>query len=269
MPKLKPWRRPSTRGGHVAMLTACVGVPLLVQCAHPTSGAATPPPVSTVHQISKPMSNAGVSAAGTPLALVDTWNIPTDLQLDDTAPQPQNYALTLSVDPEPKRLLATDPSCRAYLRHRATPSSESCKVLLNAVFAEPAPERRDERLAIALEKCRSDYARHPRTIMQAIRAEIAPPQCAELLALDLLEDPPGDLDSELRDILHAQVIRHTLSSETQVAFERLTPLPNGVGLSRHMQRCLPRTCDTFKGRLSSPQSFTERPFTSWTSNANS
>jgi len=181
---------------------------LLMQCAPSTTGTVTAPQPSAGQRLSQPQELPSASAPATLPDVSDTWTIPSDLQLD---PAPANYALSLGVPPEPNGLLPRDPACKVYLRHRATRSSEPCETLLDSFATEPSPERRDERLAIALETCRSVYFHHSSTMIQVIRAEIAPPKCAEALALDLLNNPPSDLDPELRDVLHAQLLRGRLA----------------------------------------------------------
>ena len=181
---------------------------LLIQCAPSTAGTVTAPLPSVGKRSPKPQELPSASVPATPPETTDSWYIPSDLQLD---PAPANYALSLGVSPEPKGLLPPDEACKDYLRHRVTRSSEPCETLLDSFATEPSPVRRDERLAIALETCRSVDVHHSSTMIQVIRAEIAPSKCAETLALDLLNNPPSDLDPELRDVLHAQLLRGRLA----------------------------------------------------------
>jgi hypothetical protein len=203
MSKFHRSHRGSTQGRIVAAAAKGTALILLVHCApHATSTPTAPTVASAGHENLQPGFGAQGRIIAAALRDDDLWRIPGDLQLDSP---PVHHVSSLSIPPAPERLLAPDPACQTYVHRRPKPSSESCPALLDASAREPLPERRDAWLVAASQKCPFG------STVQVLRAQAAPGQCAEPLAVELLKKPPPDLTPELRDIVHAQLLRGRLA----------------------------------------------------------
>jgi hypothetical protein len=110
----------------------------------------------------------------------------------------------VSLVPEPAGVPPADPSCQEYLAH----ASKSCATAPKTSHAKPeallqalsvaAPLERDAQLA-----CLEEDNELPPGLVRALRAELAPLGCADVIALPFLEPRRPELDRNLEDTLIA------------------------------------------------------------------
>jgi hypothetical protein len=122
--------------------------------------------------------------------------------------------------PEPAGVPAADPSCQAFAEHPGVACSVAAvgRDALAAALAEKTASERDQRLS-----CLETNADLPPGLVRALRAELAPPGCADVLALPYLEPRRPELDRRVEDTLIALATAGRLSRLVQKAPELAPP----------------------------------------------
>ena len=133
------------------------------------------------------------------LANGDPWLV---APIEPPAAPETKYAATLPIAPAPKGLPAPPSECQLYVQRKTTGTVESCLVALQTASETSSPSERD---AVIAAGCA------PSALVIALRAHLAPANCADALALSALRRPTTDLTPELRDVLHALVLRGRLA----------------------------------------------------------
>jgi hypothetical protein len=120
----------------------------------------------------------------------------------------------LALVPEPAGLPAPDASCQAYVEHQGAACSAvgSGRDALSDALAQTAQLERDLRLS-----CLETSADLPPGLVRALRAELAPTSCADVLALPYLDPHRPELDRRLEDTLIALAAAGRLSRLVQTA----------------------------------------------------
>ena len=122
--------------------------------------------------------------------------------------------------PEPAGVPAADASCQDYLAH----ATESCQRVLPAreallqALSAATPLERDARLT-----CLETESDLPKGLVRALRAELAPLGCADVLALPFLEPRRAELDRSIEDTLIALASGGRLARLVQKAPELSAP----------------------------------------------
>jgi hypothetical protein len=121
--------------------------------------------------------------------------------------------------PEPAGVPAPDPSCQAFAGHTgaACAAAASGRDALADALREKTAGERDQRLS-----CLEANTDLPPGLVRTLRAELAPPGCADVLALPYLEPRRPELDRPIEDTLIALATAGRLSRLVQKAPE-LTP----------------------------------------------
>src|SRR5882724_4743650 len=103
----------------------------------------------------------------------------------------------LSLVPEPAGVPAPDASCQAFVQH-PSPACGDVPALGRDALAEALAEKRvserDQRLS-----CLETSADLPPGLVRTLRAELAPPGCADALALPYLEPRRPELERRIED----------------------------------------------------------------------
>ena len=105
---------------------------------------------------------------------------------------------------EPVGLPPADPSCQEYLSHKSDtckpppPSRDAAREALAQALSTPAPLERD-----ALLSCLESDRNLPPGLLRALRAELAPLGCADVIALPFLEPRRPELERSMEDALIA------------------------------------------------------------------
>jgi len=151
----------------------------------------------TVFATSAPMWACAPQAAQPPASPASE---PTKSDWKQVEPAKQKVPLVA----EPAGVPPADASCQEYLAH----SSQSCTATAKTSNAKPealvqalsadAPLERDAQLA-----CLEDDNQLPPGLVRALRAELAPLGCGDLIALPFLEPRRPELDRNLEDTLIA------------------------------------------------------------------
>ena len=114
-----------------------------------------------------------------------------------TATKAEDPAMALPGDAD--KVPPAPAECRAFAERAIAPTSCDAKnalALLAAALAKPDAGERDAALA-SLEGC----AKLPAGVARALRAELAPTACGDVLVEPFLAKPPPGLEPELRDTL--------------------------------------------------------------------
>jgi hypothetical protein len=121
--------------------------------------------------------------------------------------------------PEPAGVPAPDASCEAFAQRTGAgcASAGNGRDALADVLSEKRADERDQRLS-----CLEASADLPPGLVRTLRAELGPPDCADVLALPYLEPRRPELDRKIEDTLIALGIAGRLSRLVQRAPE-LTP----------------------------------------------
>jgi len=110
----------------------------------------------------------------------------------------------LPLVPAPVGLPPADPSCQEYLSHQsaackpAAPSRDAAREALAQALSTVAPLERDRLLS-----CLESDSQLPPGLLRALRAELAPLGCADVLALPFLEPRRPELERGMEDALIA------------------------------------------------------------------
>lgn len=124
---------------------------------------------------------------------------------------------------EPAGVPPADPSCQEYLSHPSetcnnpTPTNDPRESLARAL-GESAPLERDARLA-----CLETDGALPKGLIRALRAELAPLDCGDVLALPFLEPRRPELERNVEDTLIALAAGGRLARLVQQAPELSPP----------------------------------------------
>jgi hypothetical protein len=173
-------------------LVAC-GAPAVPPAETPAGAAAAAPPAATAPAPAAPPSDPFVPAAPLREEAFEAASIPA---LDP--------ALTLP--DAPAGLAAVPAECKAFVARKASraPSCDAPPAALDALdagLAEGAADTRDARLA-GLEACRG----LPAGLVRALRADLAPPACADALVAPLLAKPPAALRGDVQQVLLGEAL---------------------------------------------------------------
>ena len=128
-------------------------------------------------------------------------------------PAKQKVALV----PEPAGVPLADAACQGYLAHPTEGCGDSPDELAKALSLAD-PMRRDAELA-----CKESHGTMPPGLMRALRADVAPLACADVLALPFLEPRRPDLDRSVEDTLIALAVAGRLARLVQKAPELSAP----------------------------------------------
>jgi hypothetical protein len=197
-------------------LVACAGAP----AAPPP---ATPPPVS-IEPAPAPAPPA--PAKEDPFALTGAVR---DEPITAIAPGPVNAKL----DKPPKGVGAPSAACAAFVKRKAT-GANACGSAgplppLDTALAESDPARRDALLADA-ESCTAI----PAGLVRALRAELAPRECADVLVEPVLAAPPAGLSPAIHHALFGLALGARLA-RTVGAAPKLAPPYDRKRVVAHLQ----------------------------------
>ncbi len=141
---------------------------------------------------------------------------------EETLSEPAAVNVAVSpLAPAPKGLAAAPKSCAAFVTRKAS-AAPVCKTRdealdsLDKALSEAAPDKRDAQLT-ALENC----AGLPPGVVRALRAELAPLECGDVLVESLVNKPPTGIDgptyATLRGLATAARIARTGNSPPKMA----------------------------------------------------
>lgn len=203
----------------------------LLALAACTAAASVPPPTTPVAPFPVASASASapapIAAARDPFALEGTLR---DEPMSAVAPGP----VTAKLEQPPKGVGAPPAECAKYVKRRPTVASgcagaDSALPSLDTALAESDPERRDARLA-GLEGCGA----MPVGLVRALRAELAPHGCADLLIEPFLAKPPEHLSPALEHALFGLALGARLS-RTVTAAPKLTPPYDRARVVAHLK----------------------------------
>ncbi|HEX3852327.1 MAG TPA: hypothetical protein VHW01_15260, partial [Polyangiaceae bacterium] len=123
--------------------------------------------------------------------------------------------------PEPAGVPAPDASCQAFAERSGAAcaaATVSGRDALAEALAEKTPSERDQRLS-----CLEANTDLPPGLVRTLRAELAPPGCADVLALPYLEPRRPELERRIEDTLIALSTAGRLSRLVQKAPELAPP----------------------------------------------
>ncbi len=160
-----------------------------------------------------PARDVDQAAVGdTPAAPADPFAITGELQTEQLAASAPSYPLVRrELPPAPPGLWAPPATCRAFEARKAS-SNPSCidpssaHGSLDAALALSDPSERDEAL-LALEPCTHLSV----GMVRALRAELAPPECGDVIVGALVREPPADMPGVIYDALVGLALSGRLS----------------------------------------------------------
>jgi hypothetical protein len=122
--------------------------------------------------------------------------------------------------PDPAGVPEPDPQCRALVEVAtvACPERGSARAALAEALTLTNPAERDARLA-----CLETESEFTPGLLRALRAELSPPQCADVLSTPFLEPRRADLDRRVEDVLIALAAAGKLARLVQQAPELSAP----------------------------------------------
>ena len=190
---------------HALTALALAGSTTLLACA----GAPPPPPRPPAPAPPPAETTAMVAPAPPPAPPADPFAIPKDLREEPASTMtPVVASLTLQPYPAAPAGLPKPPvACNAFVKRAAVGKAPVCKErpaaldALDAALAETDEATRDGRL-VALEGC----AGLPVGIVRALRADLAPAQCGDVLVEALVDKPPKALTSAVYNTLLGQAL---------------------------------------------------------------
>ncbi len=191
-----------------------------------SAGTSTPGPKT-------PTNSTEQTSSGTTSSTTDTKTTTGDVKQDKPATTNNAYreetlaepaAVNLAVSPlpaVPKGLAAAPKTCNAFVTRKpaAAPVCKTRDEALEALdksLSESAPDKRDAHLA-GLENC----AGLPPGLVRALRVELAPLECGDVLVESLVDKPPAGIDgatyATLRGLATAARIARTGGSPPKMA----------------------------------------------------
>lgn len=178
---------------------------LLVGCtpAAPPAAPVAPPPTTSAAPLPPPPPD---TKAPPP----DPFALPADLK-SEPLPAPAADEAPPALPAERKDVRGPDKSCQAWLKRRPA-KAPVCKerpaalAALDAALDDPDAVKRDASLA-ALESCEG----LPPGMVRALRVDLAPTECADVLAGPVLGKPPRGASNAVLQVLTGQVLAGRLA----------------------------------------------------------
>jgi len=142
----------------------------------------------------------------------DPFAVSGELQREQLPEQAPAYAMArIELPPAPKGLAAPAETCTAFDKRKpgARPSctdERSAHDSLDVAMALTDPAARDGAL-LALEPCGS----LPVGLVRALRAELAPPECGDVIVGSLVRNPPAKMEGTIYDALVGLALSGRLS----------------------------------------------------------
>lgn len=201
-------RRRNNRKGAAAWVALCAATVAL------SSGCG---PAAPAKAVAPPVADDPQAPAADPFA------VSGELQREKLPEQAPAYAMArIELPPAPKGLAAPPETCTAFDKRKpgARPSctdERSAHDSLDAAMALTEPAARDGAL-LALEPCGS----LPVGLVRALRAELAPPECGDVIVGSLLGNPPAKMEGTIYDALVGLALSGRLS-RAAVAPPQLDP----------------------------------------------
>lgn len=184
----------------VSLAVGCTGAPP----PEPQTPVAPPP---TTEAPRPPLEQARPEPPRDPFAVRgELRDEPESLQ------RPHAAALTLHPWPAlPKTVPAAPKTCGAYVRRAARPAAKcadraSLLARLDTALAETDADKRDAKLA-SLETC----AGAPEGLVRALRADLAPTECGDVLVQSVAEKPSKGISSAVYETLLGQALAGRLA----------------------------------------------------------
>jgi len=163
-------------------------------------------PAAPVKMVAPPPADGPAPAAADPFV------VSGDLQREQLPEQAPAYAMKpVELPPPPKGLMAPPKSCSDYSGRKASAAATctdtgSAHAALDAAMASTDPAGRDAAL-VALEPC----GHLPPGMVRALRAELAPPECGDVIVGALVAKPPTEVPGVVYDALMGLALSGRLS----------------------------------------------------------
>jgi hypothetical protein len=170
--------------------------------------------------------DAVVAAVDAPpvAAKADPWAVDGTLASEPLPAAAPSFAVTAISIPRPPKGIAPPPAiCRTYAgRAPATPCADRAAALsaLDAALAETDAKARDRAL-VGLEGC----GHLPAGMVTALRAELAPVECSDVIVAAAVAKPPAGIDGVTYDALAGVMVAGMLSRASQGAPKLAPPYP--------------------------------------------
>lgn len=187
------------------MRSALLGTLLIwtIGCTPPTP-AVSPPPSSA------PTSSVGATTEVLPAPPADPFALPTDLKREPPPVAPKEE-LPPPLPPTSQQVRGPGKECISWVQRKGTKppvckEQGAARSALDAALEEKDEKRRDEAL-VSLEGCEG----LPAGLIRALRADLAPTECADSIVDPILNKPPKGISASVLQVMAGLALAGRLS----------------------------------------------------------